>query len=104
MLLRRAGIPLLALAVFAVPVLTGCGGTDKNAESAADLLTRAKTTLDDASSAHFVLDSEGAPDTGTVLVGGEGDIARPASFKGTLRVMALGSTLGLEVISVDGTV
>jgi lipoprotein LprG len=104
MLLRRAGIPLLALAVFAVPVLTGCGGTDENAESAADLLTRAKTTLDDASSAHFVLDSEGAPKTGTLLVGGEGDIARPASFKGTLRVMALGSTLDLEVISVDGTV
>ena len=39
-----------------------------------------------------------------LLVGGEGDIARPASFEGTLKVRALGSTLDLEVVSVDGTV
>jgi hypothetical protein len=102
-MLRRTGIPLLALAVFAGPVLAGCGGGEPE-ESAADLLSRAKTTLDDASSAHFVLDSEGAPSSGTLLVGGEGDIARPASFEGTLNVRALGSTLDLEVVSVDGTV
>jgi hypothetical protein len=104
MSLRSAGIRLLAVALLAAPVLSGCGGDAADEESAADLLARAKTTLDDASSAHFVLDSEGAPDTGTVLVGGEGDIARPSSFEGTLKVMALGSTLDLEVISVDGTV
>jgi hypothetical protein len=102
-MLRRTGIPLLALAVFAGPVLAGCGGGEPE-ESATELLGRAKTTLDDASSAHFVLDSEGAPDSGTLLVGGEGDIARPASFEGTLEVRALGSTLDLEVVSVDGTV
>lgn len=103
MLLRRSGVPLLALALFAAPVLAGCG-SDEPEESAADLLDRAKQTLDDAESAHFVLDSEGAPTTGTVLVGGEGDIARPASFDGTLQVLALGSTLDLAVVSVDGTV
>jgi LppX_LprAFG lipoprotein len=102
-MLRRTGIRLLALAVLAGPVLAGCGGGEPE-ESAADLLSRAKTTLDDASSAHFVLDSEGAPDSGTLLVGGEGDIARPSSFQGTLKVRALGSTLDLEVVSVDGTV
>jgi lipoprotein LprG len=85
-------------------VLSACGGAEEKEESASDLLARSKTTLDEASSAHFVLASEGAPDTGTVLVGGEGDIARPSSFEGTLKVMALGSTLDLEVISVDGTV
>ena len=100
---RRTVTALLALAVLAAPALTGCGGGEAE-ESAPDLLARAKTTLDEASSAHFVLDSEGAPDTGTLLVGGEGDIARPASFEGTLKVLALGSTLDLEVVSVDGTV
>ncbi|UOY03295.1 LppX_LprAFG lipoprotein [Blastococcus sp. PRF04-17] len=104
MSLRRTGGSLLAMAVFAVPVLAGCGGSDEPEESAADLLARAKTVLDDASSAHFVLDSEGAPESGTLLVGGEGDIARPASFAGTLKVLALGATLDLEVVSVDGTV
>ena len=41
---------------------------------------------------------------GTLLVGGEGDIARPSSFEGTLKVLAMGSTVDLEVVSVDGTV
>jgi hypothetical protein len=103
MALRRSGVPLLAAALVAVPVLAGCSGGN-DGESAADLLAKAKTTLDDASSAHFVLESEGAPETGTVLVGGEGDIARPASFEGTLKVLALGSALDLAVVSVDGTV
>jgi ABC-type amino acid transport substrate-binding protein len=103
MALRRTGIRLLATLLLTATVLAGCGGGEPE-ESAADLLGRAKTTLDDASSAHFVLDSEGAPNSGTLLVGGEGDIARPASFEGTLNVRALGSTLDLEVVSVDGTV
>ncbi len=104
MSMRQTGIRVLAVALLAVPVLTGCGGEAADEESAADLLARAKTTLDEASSAHFVLASEGAPESGTVLVGGEGDLARPASFEGTLKVLALGSTLDLQVVSVDGTV
>jgi lipoprotein LprG len=100
---RRTVVALLSLALFAAPALTACG-SDEPEESASDLLSRAKTTLDDAASAHFVLDSEGAPESGTLLVGGEGDIARPASFEGTLKVRALGSTLDLAVVSVDGTV
>ena len=103
MLLRRPGVPLLALVLLAGPGMTACSG-DEPEESAAELLQRAKTTLDEAESAHFVLDSEGAPSSGTLLVGGEGDIARPAAFDGTLQVMALGSTLDLEVVSIDGTV
>ena len=103
MFLRSSSAALLALAMLAGPLMTGCGG-DSSSESAPDLLARAKRTLDAADSAHFVLDSEGAPDTGTVLTGGEGDIARPSSFEGTLKVNALGSALDLKVVSVDGTV
>ncbi len=98
--MRRTAAPLLALALFAV---TACGGEGET-ESAAGLLAHAKHTLDETETLHFVLDSEGAPETGTELVGGEGDIARPASFEGTLKVLAMGSTLDLAVVSVDGTV
>jgi hypothetical protein len=98
-LLRRAGTAVLALAV-----LTACGGGGEPEESAGELLDRARTTLDETATRHFVLTSEGAPATGTHLVGGEGDIARPASFDGTLQVLATGSALDLAVVSVDGTV
>jgi hypothetical protein len=104
--MRRTAGPLLALVLLAVPVLTACTGDDGAArtESATDLLAHAKHTLDEATSLHFVLGSEGAPQTGPALVGGEGDIARPAAFDGTLKVLAMGSTLNLPVVSVDGTV
>ncbi len=103
MSLRRRAVPFLAVALFAGPVLAGCSG-GASEESAPDLLAHAKHTLDEASSAHFVLSSENATNTGTVLIGGEGDIARPSSFEGTLKVLALGSTVDLEVVSIDGTV
>jgi lipoprotein LprG len=103
MQLRRTCLGLLTLVLLAAPALAACGGDDTK-ESPAQLLARAKSVLDKADSAHFVLDSTGAPDTGTALVGGQGDIARPASFQGTLKVLALGSTLDLTVVSVDGTV
>jgi hypothetical protein len=101
MLLRRAGAPLLALGLAAA-ALVGCGGGSD--ESPSQLLSRAKTTLDDASSVHFVLDSDNAPTTGTALLGGEGDVLRPSSFEGTLKVLTGGNTVDLGVVSVGGTV
>jgi hypothetical protein len=99
---RRARTTVLALAVLLAPALTSCSSEPQ--ESAGDLLERARTTLEEAQTAHFVLDSDGAPSTGTALAGGEGDIARPASFSGTLSVTALGAAIDVDVISVDGTV
>jgi hypothetical protein len=99
---RRTGTTVLALALLLAPALAAC--SSEPGESASDLLERARTTLDEAQTAHFVLDSEGAPAAGTTLVGGEGDIARPASFSGTLRVSALGGSIEVDVVSVDGTV
>jgi hypothetical protein len=103
MALRRTVLALLALAAVTVPGLTACGGGSPP-ESATHLLARAKTTLDKASSAHFVLTSSGAPTSGTALTGGEGDIERPSSFEGTLKVLASGATIDLKVVSVAGTV
>jgi hypothetical protein len=101
-LLRRAALALMATLV-ALPVLAGCSGGGSS-QSAPDLLAKAKTTLDATKTVHFVLSSSGAPPTGTILTGGEGDIARPSSFQGTLKVQAVGSTVDLKVISSGGTV
>ena len=102
MLSHRAGSMLLALALVAGPGLAACTGG--SGESAPDLLARAKKVLDSATSVHFVLTSEKAPHTGTGLLGGEGDVVRPASFKGTLQVLAAGTSVDVKVISVGDTV
>jgi hypothetical protein len=93
---------LLPVAVLTAILAGGCSGGSE--ESAPDLLARAKTVLDEATSVHFVLASENPPAGGTALLGGEGDLARPASFEGTLQVQAAGGSIDLEVVSVDGTV
>ena len=102
MSLRRTRPRLIAAVLLGTAALAACSSGSE--ESAPDLLARAKTTLDEASSVHFVLDSENPPEAGTALLGGEGDLARPASFEGTLQVRAAGASLDLEVVSVDGTV
>src|SRR3954465_94180 len=99
MLLRRAVVPLVAAVLLA-----GCSGAGSSGTSAPDLLAKAQKTLDAADSAHFVLTSDGAPSTGTLLVGGDGDVERPSSFQGTLKVQTGGSTADLKVVSVGGTV
>ena len=100
MSLRRPRLLVAGLALTGV--LAGCSGGSE--ESAPDLLARAKTVLDEASSVHFVLSSENPPEAGTALLGGEGDLARPSAFEGTLQVRAAGGAVDLEVVSVDGTV
>jgi hypothetical protein len=99
---RQAAVPLLAALLLAGPALAGCGSSEPK-ESATDLLARAKKTLDDAQSVHFVLKSEGAPTTGSGVLGGEGDIARPSSFQGTLQALVAGASVDIKVVSVDGT-
>jgi lipoprotein LprG len=100
---RRAVLALVLCGLLTAPVTTACS-SGSSGETAAQLLARAKTTLDKASSAHFLLTSENAPTTGTALIGGEGDIARPSSFEGTLKVLAAGATVDLKVVSVAGKV
>jgi hypothetical protein len=99
---RRAAVPLLAALLVVGPGLTACGSSAPK-ESANDLLGRAKKTLDDAQSVHFQLKSEGAPTNGSGVLGGEGDIARPSSFQGTLQALVAGAAVDLKIVSVDGT-
>ena len=108
--LRRARTPLpatlrgavLLVAALLAALLAGCSGG--SSDSPSDLLGKAKTTLDQTKSVHFVLTSQGTPSAGTALMGGEGDIARPSAFQGTLKVQAAGSTVDLKVISSGGKV
>lgn len=86
-------------------VLAACsgGGPEAEAEDPQAVLAEAKTVLDEASSVHVVVTSEGVPPGVTGLRAAEGTAARPAAFEGELEVSVAGSLVTVGVISVDGT-
>ena len=98
---RRVGPSVLAL-VTALAVswlLTACGSSTPH-RSASQLLTKAKSTADSASSVHFNLTSKNVPLTGTNLIGGQGDLVRPSSMKGSFSVAVSGFTANVKVVAV----
>jgi lipoprotein LprG len=99
--LRRGLVPIALALTLAVAAGCSGGGTAGNPQ---DLIAKAKTTLDATPGVHFDLTSRGAPQSGTVLVGGNGDVARPDGFKGTLKISRGGLQFSVEVVSVGGTV
>lgn len=94
---RRSGFLLVAL-VIAI-LATACGSSSPHT-SAPVLLQKAKQTADDATSVHFVLTSKDVALSGTNLVGGDGDLARPSSMKGSFSVAVSGFTANVKVIAV----
>lgn len=98
---RRTGFPVFAacVAVAAALLVTGCGSSSPKA-SASELLQKAKTTADAASSVHFVLTSRNVALSGTNLVGGQGDMARPSSMKGSFSVAVSGFSANIKVVAV----
>jgi LppX_LprAFG lipoprotein len=79
-------------------------GSSSAAPDAAAILATAKKTLDAASAMHFTLSSDNSPKGASALVGGEGDIARPDRFSGSLDVLVAGQKLRVKVVSVGRTV
>jgi lipoprotein LprG len=79
--------------------LSGCGAPSINA---ANLLQTTKGVLDSASSFHFTLSSSDVTGSGPLLIGGSGDMKRPASMSGTLQVSLSGFSIGVPVVSVGG--
>lgn len=115
---RRPRPPLAAvLAVGLLPaglsggLLAGCtrGSTPAAASSSvapdpAATLANAKKALDGASALHFTLTSDSTPKGVTALVGGEGDVARPDRFSGSLDVLLASQKVRVKVVSVARTV
>ncbi len=106
--------PLVAvlLAWSLTGLLAGCthssspaaAGSSSSGPDAAATLATAKKTLDAAGALHFTLSSDDSPKGTTALVGGQGDIARPDRFSGSLDVLVAGQKLRVKVVSVARTV
>lgn len=93
---------LAAVGCSLVAVLSsGCGSSGPHV-SAPVLLQKAKATADASSAVHFVLTSKNVSLKSTDIVGGEGDMARPDSLRGSFRVALHGFTADVSVVSVGG--
>ena len=99
-----AGLPVAAAALVAVGALIpmGCSSSAPKA-NAATLLSKAKATADGADAVHFTLTSSNVTLSGTNLVNGHGDLARPASLSGAFGVAISGFTVNVNVASVGDT-
>ncbi len=86
-------------AVGAAALLGACGSSTPNV-SASTLLQKAKAKADASSAVHFELTSSNVALTGTNLVSGQGDLARPSSLRGSFNVAVSGFTANVKVVSV----
>ncbi len=110
-LTHRASAAGLA-AVLLLGLVTGCGGSkSKPAAASASatpnaeaMLAEAKATLDATSSLHFALTTTNVPSGSGGITSGEGDVARPDKFQGTLKVSSSGLSGTVKVVSVGGVV
>jgi lipoprotein LprG len=68
--------------------------------SATELLQKAKATADAANSVHFVLTSSDVSHSGTNILGGQGDLARPDSLRGTFSVAVSGFAATVKAVAV----
>lgn len=98
---RRTGSPVSVMStLLAAAVLVSACGSSSTHPGATQILAKAKATADAASAVHFVLTSKNVALSGTNLVGGQGDLARPSSMKGSFSVAVSGFTANVKVVAV----
>ena len=100
-MLSRNAFRSALVAATAAALFGACGSSAPKA-NADTLLQKAKTTADAATAVHFKLTSRNVSLSSTNLVGGEGDLARPDSLRGSFSVAINGFTANVEVASVNG--
>ncbi|MEO6606140.1 MAG: LppX_LprAFG lipoprotein [Aeromicrobium sp.] len=100
---------LTLVLVAAVIALSGCSGSDKK-DSPADTsklqarLATAKATIDDAETVKISLSTEKIPSGVSGLLSAKGNGNHTPAFKGKVTVVTGGTSLGADVIAVDGMV
>jgi len=100
--LRRTAVHA-APALLALTLAMGCG--HHHASAPVDpkaLLGDAKRTLDNTQAAHFALGSQDVNTTNAAVMSGEGDVARPDKFKGTMTVQGGAFSGRVDVLSAGG--
>lgn len=103
----RTRLLAIALAVSLPLVLTACSGNDSakpEDTTLAPRLAQAKATLDGAETLIISLSTKSLPTGVTGLLSATGRGNHSPAFKGTVKVIAGGASLGADVVAVDGIV
>ena len=104
----RACRSAVLLAAGSLLTLTGCSGdsspADDDAATPGEVLTLAKTTLDDTSGVQLTLEADQLPTGVDAISAATGVGTHPAAFDGTLTVLLGGQAFDVPVIAVDGSV
>ena len=101
--------PLVVVLIAAIVSLTGCSGSDK-VDSTADMsklqsrLGSAKEKIDSAETIKISLSTTKIPSGVSGLLSANGDGNHSPAFKGKVTVVTGGTSLGADVIAVDGKV
>jgi lipoprotein LprG len=85
-------------------LIAACGSSAGSSASPQALLQSAKQTLDSTPGVHFALQSTNAASGGTVIKGGQADLARPDRLAGSLDVLVNGVGATIKVVVVGNTV
>lgn len=89
-------------ALLAAVSACGSSGSVSSAQ-AKNLLAQGKTTIDNAQAFHFALTTAGVPPgSGTTIVGGSGDLARPDKLVGSFTVSVGGLQATVKVAAGGG--
>ena len=97
----------LALATSLTLTLSGCSGADKpkaEDKTLAPRLAKAKATLDGAETLTVALATKSLPTGVTGLLSATGEGNHSPAFKGEVKVIAGGASLGADVVAVGRTV
>ncbi|MGH3332920.1 MAG: LppX_LprAFG lipoprotein [Nocardioidaceae bacterium] len=101
----RSRFLVLTAAAAATVTLAACSGSGAEEDrSPEEVLTEAKTTLDETSGVHVVLSTEKLPPSVDGILKAEGVGTHAPAFQGDLTVAAGGITADAAVVAVDGTV
>jgi lipoprotein LprG len=83
----------------------GCSGSDgAESKTPEEVLSAAKTTLDETSGVHVVLETEELPPEVDGILSADGYGTHAPAFQGSLTVSAGGVTADASVVAVDGVV
>lgn len=104
---RRTSRPLaaaVAVSLVAIGALTGCSGGGDESKSPTQVLSAAKSKLDETNGVSLALSAGDIPDGTDALVDATGVGTHQPAFEGDLKMIVNNLTLKVPVIAVEGQV